>query len=384
MLKTGHSPHQDPIHQSQQVQRLAREAIKERQLLIDFPANCPLAAGKSSHAQLVERVHKALAAIPREDNIDLEMKAVSQFKQGGMTIEFKTKEAAIYICTNEETKNLLLKNLDPNATIKERTYPVVIPFIPVTFNPTSDTALRKLEDENNWTKGSLASARWIKLAEKRMSTQQVAHVLINFTEPMEANTAIRDGITFYQLKLWLKKNRRKPIRCAKCQHFGHIAHECIAKGDTCANCGNNHRSNDCTTKDKNYCTSCETEDHSSWSRDCPFFKKKCDDTDKCYPDNSMPFFPTNEEWTQVAAPPKPAPYCKPAPPPNDQPPPLTHRTLDSYLNRQNHRSGRGSGPPSRGFVPNHSSPCYSQPQHSQDFFSTLEYTTGNQPPANWE
>ncbi|KAG2110129.1 hypothetical protein DEU56DRAFT_706554, partial [Suillus clintonianus] len=115
--------------------------------------------------------------------------------------------------------------------------------------------------------------------------------------PKIANIAIRDGITSNQLKLWPKKNRREPIRCAKCQYYGHIARECISHGDTCANCGNNHRTSDCPSRNKSYCTSCETDDHASWNRDCPSFKKKCDDTDKRYPENSMPFFPTDEEWT---------------------------------------------------------------------------------------
>lgn len=33
-----------------------------------------------------------------------------------------------------------------------------------------------------------------------------------------------------------------------------------------------------------------------------------EETDRRYPDNSMPYFPTNEDWTQVSAPPRPPPY----------------------------------------------------------------------------
>ncbi|KAG2147781.1 uncharacterized protein EDB93DRAFT_1067360, partial [Suillus bovinus] len=82
----------------------------------------------------------------------------------------------------------------------------------------------------------------------------------------------------------------EPLRCTKCQHYGHIARECIAHRDTCANCGNNHRTQDCSTKDKHFCTACNADDHPSWSRDCPSFIQKCEDTDKRYPDNTMPYF----------------------------------------------------------------------------------------------
>ncbi|KAG1781299.1 hypothetical protein EV702DRAFT_1193478 [Suillus placidus] len=54
--------------QTQHLKRVAHEAIKECQILIDFPSNSELAAGKSSHAQLVEKVKKALATVPKGDD----------------------------------------------------------------------------------------------------------------------------------------------------------------------------------------------------------------------------------------------------------------------------------------------------------------------------
>ncbi|KAG0702849.1 hypothetical protein DFH29DRAFT_999071 [Suillus ampliporus] len=298
-LKTGNHSHQDQELQTQ--------------------ISHVLAAGKSSHAQLVERIRKALTNIPKDnDNIEFNIKAIMQFKQGGMVIEFTTKEAADYIHINEETKNLFLKHLDPDATLKERTYPVVIPFMPISFDPTSKDALKALEKEN---------------------------------DPKIANIAIRDGITSNQLKLWPKKNRREPIR------------------------------------NKNYCMSCETEDHSSWSCDCPTFRKKCDDTDKRYPKNAMPFFPTNENWTHATAPPKPAPYRKPPPPPSNQLPTLTQRTLDSFPTRPNHgtRREREAEPSLRGPTHNQSNPHHSQPpQWSQDFFSNLDFmAAANHDTSGW-
>jgi hypothetical protein len=211
--------------------------------------------------------------------------------------------------------------------------------------------------------------------EKRTNTQRVAHILITFTDPTSANNAIRDGIAVDQAKLWPSKNRQEPMRCAKCQHFGHIAKECIAHNDTCANCGNNHQTTDCTTKDKQYCTACETTDHSSRDRDCPTFIKRCKSLDKRYPDNQLPYFPMNDEWTQATAPPKPPPYQKlpPPPPKNDhnQQPTLTQQCLDMYPMRN-----RGARPSSRGFIPNRASPRpYSEPY-------SLKFIPGTSTEAN--
>ena len=343
---------------SQRTQILAREAIKDRQIRIDYPANSQLAAGNSSHEQLVSRVQKALKALPNSDetNITLESKAVTQFKTGGMIVEMTSKEAADYIRKNEAIKDLFLTNLDKNATLKERTYTLLIPFMPLTFNPSDRPSLDALENENDMNPNSIVLARWIKPVDKRKPTQRVAHALLTFDNAATANKAIKDGLTLNQLKLWPKKNRQEPMRCAKCQHYGHIARECISHKDTCANCGNDHRSSDCTDQDKHHCTSCESDDHPSWSRDCPAFNKECEKLDKRYPDNLLPFFPTSEEWTYAHNHVKPPPYRKAAPPETSHAqPPGTQRTLNEFTTRNYNNSRRG-GPPhrnglGRGFSP---------------------------------
>ncbi|KAG2030456.1 hypothetical protein BDR03DRAFT_1017095 [Suillus americanus] len=72
--------HTDPEAQAQHLQRTAREAIKECQPHIDFPSSSELAAGKSSHAQLVEKVKKALATLPKDDDTpELETRSTTQF-----------------------------------------------------------------------------------------------------------------------------------------------------------------------------------------------------------------------------------------------------------------------------------------------------------------
>ncbi|KAG1831390.1 hypothetical protein EV424DRAFT_1343127 [Suillus variegatus] len=52
VLTSGQHPETEA--QIQQTQCMAREAIKDRQIMIGFTPNSPLAAGKLSHVQLVE------------------------------------------------------------------------------------------------------------------------------------------------------------------------------------------------------------------------------------------------------------------------------------------------------------------------------------------
>ncbi|KAG1864107.1 hypothetical protein C8R48DRAFT_602077, partial [Suillus tomentosus] len=138
------------------------------------------------------------------------------------------------------------------------------------------------------------------------------------------------------------KDKREPVRCVKCQLWGHIAKDCNASMDVCGTCGKNHRTNECNAYKTFYCVSCNSQNHASWDRNCPEFRNRCAGIDAKLPENSMPYFPTNEDWTQVMLPPKPAPYQKPIEqlPPEARPP--LRQTNLPYENRRNY------GKPSRG------------------------------------
>ena len=38
------------------------------------------------------------------------------------------------------------------------------------------------------------------------------------------------------------------------------------------------------------------DDHTSWSRDCPTFVRKCREFDKKHPENDLPYYPSTELW----------------------------------------------------------------------------------------
>ncbi|KAG2125439.1 hypothetical protein DEU56DRAFT_961827, partial [Suillus clintonianus] len=213
----------------------ARDAIKARQILINAAQDGPIAPDKTSHAQLVEKIKAALKAITKEGNKTLEMRAVTQYRNGGTIIEMLTEEDAKYL-KQSENKEEFIKHLDPKATFKERAYPVIIQFAPLTFDPDDIEQIRELERENNWEQETITMARWVKPPNKRTNHQQVAHIMLTMKDPKSANDGIRNGVTLNQARLQMKKNKREPIRCAKCQNYGHIARECLSHHDTCANC----------------------------------------------------------------------------------------------------------------------------------------------------
>jgi len=101
--------------------------------------------------------------------------------------------------------------------------------------------------------------------------------------------------------------------------------------DICSTCGmRDHRTSACTSKNVTHCVSCNTDDHTSWSRDCPTFVWKCSEFDSKHPENNLPFYPSMESWTWATGPP-------PSAVPNryrmDRPPPI-QQTAPSQRLRQ--------------------------------------------------
>lgn len=90
----------------------------------------------------------------------------------------------------------------------------------------------------------------------------------------------------------------------KCRKWGHFAHACTAETDTCGTCGGEHRTSDCNNREKIFCVSCKSNGHASWDRECPEFRHRCAQYDENYPENSLPYFPTEEDWMLTACPDK--------------------------------------------------------------------------------
>jgi len=229
-------------------------------------------------------------------------------------------------------------------------------FVPISFNPSQRENLTNLERENGWKEGSVLTARWIKPLERRTKDQHVAHILATIGDPQTANAILRDGFVMDQMKLQAKKNKREPLRCAKCQHYGHFARDCIANKDTCAKCAGEHRTTDCDGRGGLHCVPCGG-NHASWDRDCPSYESKVAKFNNRYLENNMPYFPTDEAWTQELSPAeqKKSPTMRNKPTQQEpNPPPQTQRGTQnseqryrqSTLNMHTRRrgpTGRGRG-----------------------------------------
>ena len=117
-----------------------------------------------------------------------------------------------------------------------------------------------------------------------------------------ANLLIRDGMNICGAKVRPKRQKNEPVQCMKCRCWGHFATECQIKGEKCGTCEGTHCTNACNVKGKLYCVSCDNNSHASWDRNCPEFMRCCAIYNDRNPENSMPYYPTDQDWTLTTCP----------------------------------------------------------------------------------
>jgi hypothetical protein len=300
------------------------------------------------------------------------VRSVTVFDRPAILLEFESdmaKDKFIEMCADHPD---LLVEINSKARICPRTYTIILRFVPCTghFDPSNTEHLRDVERDNDLPPGSISSASWCKRPEKRSPNQKSATLKVQCSNPTSANLLITGRIRVADQLVNARKDIRLPIRCVKCQEYGHIQDACIGV-EKCANCASeNHSSTECSNSWTPNCVSCGVgSTHPSTSPKCPTFIKKCEALDERFPENAMPYFPTKEAWTWAASPVNP-------PRPSSPSPPLPMRPNPRL------RSPRSTRQPSRQDVE------WSQPSQTDNGWpnerrqSTLHGFWGSQPEAS--
>ncbi|KAF9233874.1 hypothetical protein BU15DRAFT_37156, partial [Melanogaster broomeanus] len=98
------------------------------------------------------------------------VKAIVKLKNGGLLVELDNGEYAVWI-KRAENQTRFIAALENTARIKERSYQILTPFLPIS-SPIHDTDwLRAVEMENDIDNESIESIRWVKPAERRSPAQ---------------------------------------------------------------------------------------------------------------------------------------------------------------------------------------------------------------------
>ena len=271
---------------------------KARQVLLDT------AKGEDNPMNIYEIKEKAAAALaeivpaPPQGAV---VQEVFKLRNGSMILQFASKEAADWLRIPVNEAAFTCK-FDPDTVIRDRVHPIMVPRIPITFDPNNPKHLREVEEVNRMHTNTIKKARWIKPTYRRTRGQSCAHAIFTISSAADANRLLKDGIYVCNARTFPKKLKHEPKQCMKCRRWGHYAAECRAQKDTCGTCGGQHKTSECESEDKRYCVSCKANTHASWDRSCPEFLRKCDEYSKFHPENSLVYFPTDEDWTRTARP----------------------------------------------------------------------------------
>lgn len=179
---------------------------KARQVLLDT------SKGEDGYMNIYELKEKAIAAlnsIATPHPPGTEVQEVIKLRNGSMLIQFVTKKAAdwLRVPANEIA---FTRHFDPDTSIRDRVDPVMVPRVPLTFNPDNPTHLREVEEINRMPVNSIKKARWIKPEYRRAPGQSCAHAILSITSAAEANKILKDGIYICSVRTFPKKLKFEP------------------------------------------------------------------------------------------------------------------------------------------------------------------------------
>ena len=215
---------------------------------------------------------------------------------GGLLLELDSPAAANWL-KKDSTRERFLTNLGSGACIKDRSYQVILQFVPIFFNPEDKDQLRQYEIHNNLEPLSVLKAEWIKAPKDRKPKQEVATLRVYHSTAASANKVLCKGTSIFNRRVVLRKPKREPIRCLHCQRFGHERRHCKASQPSCGRCADVHETDQCKAlRDQFSCANCMGP-HPSYDRKCPHFWDKCRQIDSRRPENNLAFYPTDEAWT---------------------------------------------------------------------------------------
>ena len=275
---------------------------KGRQILVEHLSLEGTNVLEKSLTELTAKANEAISTIKdAEKPKDIKVQTLFKTRREALVLTLNSKEAVTWI-TQADIEMAFTAAFAEGSHIAERTYSIIVPNVPISFDPKDDKHLREVEEANGLKTKEIVKAKWIKPIGRRRPDQTRAYIILALSSADSANLFIRDRMNICNARVRPKKQKAEPVQCIKCRRWGHFTSDCQADKDTCGTCGGSHRTNACTNKGHVYCVSCGDKTHASWDRTCPEFSRRCAIQDERNPENAMPFYPTEHDWTLTARP----------------------------------------------------------------------------------
>lgn len=275
---------------------------KARQILVGFSTAEDNDTLQTSLSELIDKANSVISEI--DDPLRPESASVvfiNRNRDNSLLLLLNSKETADWL-REPDVEDKFVAKFAPKACFRERSYSILLRWVPIIFDPNDRKQLREIEEVNGLAEYSVQKSRWIKPVGRRNAGQTKANATISVNSPDTANRIIKSGLDICGVRCKAERTKQEPLQCLKCRGWGHKALDCKAEKDTCGTCGKEHRTSDCNDKKARYCVSCKSVTHASWDRTCPEFLHRCELYNDRFPENSMLYFPTDQDWTLTTRP----------------------------------------------------------------------------------
>lgn len=222
--------------------------------------------------------------------------------EGKYVFDLNTPVAANWLRA-EGNRDLFAKGLAEGARVILRTYPIILKYVPVTFDTDNDYDLQEIGRKARREPNEVIGARWIKDPSRRSQNQKFAFLIADMRSPEAANAIIKQGAYLHGKRCDAKKYKTDPHRCNKCQRFGHVTAICRSEQPTCGHCAAEHWTSQCNIDGrKPFCSNCKKTNHGARDIECLAFDNRVKLQDNRNPDRKLTYYPTTEEWTHQLTP----------------------------------------------------------------------------------
>ena len=209
--------------------------------------------------------------------IEGDVKSVKPLKSGDLIIEAENKSQIEGLCSIKNVAEI------PVNVIMAHTYNTIRGVI---YEP-SLCVMQENEIVEALGRQNVVNARFINKGPNKIRTPLVILTFEGTILPYEVKCGYRN--------VKVEEYIPPPMRCYKCNCFGHTTVTCNNEM-TCVKCGGNHKRENCSS-DQIKCTNCGSSEHEVLDRSCPAFKREKEIIEiKCVEKTS--YYVAKKKWEQ--------------------------------------------------------------------------------------
>ncbi len=199
---------------------------KDRQVLVGYSSAEDNATLGTSLLALKDKANQILASMDDPSRPELtKVDNITRTRDGSLLLLFNSKEAVTWI-KNPDKEDKFIDNFAVGAYFRDRSYNILLRWVPTTFDPDNRPHLREVEEANSLPDHSIQKARWIKPTMRRRAGQTRAHAILTLTTADTANQVIRNGVDICGIRARAEKSKLEPLQCLKCRGWEHKAQNC--------------------------------------------------------------------------------------------------------------------------------------------------------------